>query len=95
MITGLRAACALTLSALAAFAVTTWLHSRTYTSHFENVLGTSMELRVLATSDAAANRASAAVLAEIDREARILSGYDPSSEFSRWFRTQHQSKSGR
>jgi hypothetical protein len=34
----------------------------------------------MATSDAAANRASAAVLAEIDREARILSGYDPSSD---------------
>ena len=93
VITGLRAACALTLSALAAFAVTTWLHGRTYTSHFENVLGTSMELRVLARSEAAASRASAAVLAEIDREARILSGYDPSSEFSRWFRTRDRAES--
>lgn len=89
----IRAGCVLTLSALAAFAVTTWLHGRTYTSHFENVLGTSMELRVLARSEAAASRASAAVLAEIDREARILSGYDPSSEFSRWFRTRDRAES--
>jgi thiamine biosynthesis lipoprotein len=87
------AAVALTVSALAGFGLTTWLQDRTYTSHFENVLGTSMELRVLAKSDAAANRASAAVLAEIDREARILSGYDPSSEFSRWFRTRDRAES--
>jgi thiamine biosynthesis lipoprotein ApbE len=33
----------------------------------------------------AAAAAESAALAEIDREAKILSGYDTSSEFSRWF----------
>jgi thiamine biosynthesis lipoprotein ApbE len=31
------------------------------------------------------------VLSEIDREAKILSGYDPESEFSRWFQTRDES----
>jgi thiamine biosynthesis lipoprotein ApbE len=56
--------------------------------HHENVLGTSLELKVLAPTPAAADRAEAIVLAEIDREAKILSGYDPGSEFSRWFKTR-------
>jgi thiamine biosynthesis lipoprotein ApbE len=56
--------------------------------HHENVLGTSLELRVLAPTPAAADRAEAIVLAEIDREALILSGYDRGSEFSRWFKTR-------
>lgn len=65
----------------------------TYLGAYENVLGTSMELKVLATSDKASQEAEAAVLAEIDREARILSGYDPQSEFSRWFRTRDDARS--
>jgi thiamine biosynthesis lipoprotein ApbE len=88
----LKAACALTLSAAAAFAVTTRIEGHTYANHYDNVLGTSMELKILATSDAIARRAEAAVLAEIDREASILSGYDPSSEFSRWFRTRDRAQ---
>jgi FAD:protein FMN transferase len=56
--------------------------------HYENVLGTSMNLTVLAASDQAANAAAALVLDRIDRDAKILSGYDPDSEFSRWFRTR-------
>jgi thiamine biosynthesis lipoprotein ApbE len=55
--------------------------------HYENVLGTSFELKVLASPEAAL-QAEAAALAEIDREAAILSGYDRSSEFSRWFATE-------
>jgi thiamine biosynthesis lipoprotein ApbE len=54
----------------------------------ENVLGTSLELKVSATTPPAAKRAEARVLAEIDREAKILSGYDPGSEFSRWMKTR-------
>lgn len=50
----------------------------------ENVLGTSMELRVRADSPEAAGRAEAAALAEIDRLAKVSSGYDLSSEFRRW-----------
>ncbi|WZP00777.1 DUF2271 domain-containing protein [Isosphaeraceae bacterium EP7] len=55
--------------------------------HHENVMGTSMELRVRADDSGAAGRAEAAVLAEIDRLSAILSGYDGSSEFRRWQKT--------
>jgi len=61
---------------------------RPYDSHFENVLGTSMDVKVLANSPDTAAQATDAVVAEIDREAAILSGYDPASEFSRWFATR-------
>ncbi|MDP4253089.1 MAG: DUF2271 domain-containing protein [Bacteroidota bacterium] len=56
-------------------------------SHYENVLGTSMELKVSALSPAQARVAESAVLQEIGRMSNILSGYDAGSEFSRWFRT--------
>lgn len=69
-----------------------WHRPQTYSHEYENVLGTSMELQVRATSQAAADRAETAVLAEIDRTAKILSGYDPQSEFSRWFRTKDEAR---
>jgi len=53
--------------------------------YHENVLGTGLELRVLAESSAVATQAEAAALAEIDRLADVLSTYDPDSELSRWF----------
>jgi thiamine biosynthesis lipoprotein ApbE len=56
--------------------------------HHENVLGTSLELKIVAATPAAAKRAEAGVLAEIDREAKILSGYDAASEFNRWVKTR-------
>lgn len=56
----------------------------------ENVLGTSLELKVHARSLRDARRAEAVVLAEIDRLAKIFSGYDPQSEFSRWAQTRNQ-----
>jgi thiamine biosynthesis lipoprotein ApbE len=61
-----------------------------YTVHYENVLGTSFDMKVVSASEAEADKAEAAALAEIDREAKILSSWDPNSEFSRWFRTQDQ-----
>jgi thiamine biosynthesis lipoprotein len=57
---------------------------QSYSFQYEDVLGTSMDLTVLATSQAAAARAESAVLASIDRDASILSAWDPGSEFSRW-----------
>lgn len=60
------------------------------TAHYENVLGTSMEIKLMAASEADADRAETAALAEIQRLNGILSGYDPASEFSRWARTQGQ-----
>jgi thiamine biosynthesis lipoprotein ApbE len=50
----------------------------------ENVVGTTFELRVLADSEHAAQRAESIALAEIDRLAAIFSTYDAESEFSRW-----------
>jgi thiamine biosynthesis lipoprotein len=61
-----------------------------YVYNYENVLGTSLELKILASSVAQSESAQAAALAEIDREARILSSWDSNSEFSRWFRTMDQ-----
>jgi len=63
---------------------------RTYTFAWDNVLGTSLDLKVVAPSMSQARKAESVVLAEIDRESKILSSWDQSSEFSRWFRTQGQ-----
>ena len=59
-------------------------------AHFENVLGTSMEIKIVADSDDAEEKAQTAALNEIRRLNGILSGYDPTSEFSRWAKTQDQ-----
>lgn len=61
-----------------------------YVSSFENVLGTSFDLKVWTADEQLADLAEQTALAEIDRLNSILSSYDPSSEFSRWMRTQHQ-----
>jgi thiamine biosynthesis lipoprotein ApbE len=47
-------------------------------------MGTSLELNVRADDAASARRAEARVLREIDRLAKIFSGYDRTSEFRRW-----------
>lgn len=59
-----------------------------YVFQYEGVLGTSLDLTVMARSEQDAARAEAAVLASIDRDASILSAWNPDSEFSRWERTQ-------
>jgi len=84
-------AAATLLAATAATAVTlTFQHrAQSFKFRYENVLGTSMEVTVLAASEGAATSATKAVLDRIDRDARILSGYDPASEFSHWFQTQN------
>jgi thiamine biosynthesis lipoprotein ApbE len=66
-------------------AVNSW-----YDFAHDHVLGTSLDLHFQAATPAAAARAEAAALAEIDRLAAILSGYDASSEFSRWTATRDQ-----
>ena len=63
---------------------------RFYTFQHENVLGTAFELKVQAGTEAAAQLAETAALNQIEREAKILSGYDSTSEFSRWTRTRGQ-----
>ena len=59
------------------------------TSH-ENVLGSSLELKVVDLGPAAATAAETAALAEIDRLSKVLSAWDSTSEFSRWTRTHNQ-----
>ncbi|MEN9884089.1 MAG: hypothetical protein RLZZ420_1306, partial [Bacteroidota bacterium] len=62
-----------------------------FSSSFENVLGTSFDLKVKAVSETVADQAEAVALAEIDRLSGILSSYDANSEFSRWQKTQNKS----
>src|SRR5262249_49342682 len=50
----------------------------------ENVMGTSLELRVRASDEKAARWAEERVLAEIDRLSAIFSTYQSDSEFSVW-----------
>ncbi|MEO8483311.1 MAG: DUF2271 domain-containing protein [Acidobacteriota bacterium] len=60
----------------------------TYTAHYELVLGTSMDVTLRASSDRAASEAETAIVDQIAHDSHILSSYDPTSEFSQWFRTQ-------
>jgi thiamine biosynthesis lipoprotein len=69
---------------------TTSRHDKLYVFHYENVLGTSLEIKVAASWSTQSEKAKEAVLAEIDRESRILSSWDPHSEFSNWFRKKDQ-----
>ncbi|MEI6654532.1 MAG: FAD:protein FMN transferase, partial [Verrucomicrobiota bacterium] len=73
--------------ALPASAAEATAHERLHVFHHENVLGTSLELKVLAASPGEAGRAEAAALAEIDRLAHILSCYETTSEVNRWLHT--------
>jgi FAD:protein FMN transferase len=77
-------ALALALVTVGGSSITTY---RPYDFHYENVLGTSLDLKVIASSQASAREANAAVLAEVARESKILSSWDPASEVSRWTRT--------
>jgi FAD:protein FMN transferase len=63
--------------------------SQLYVSNYENVLGTSLELKVYALTQKDATNAESAVLEEISRLAKILSAYDPQSEFSQWLKTSN------
>jgi thiamine biosynthesis lipoprotein len=77
--------CLLTLALSGSSSVITG--DRLYRFNYENVLGTSLELKILASTEGQAEAAQIAALNEIDRQAKILSGYDPASEFSRWMKT--------
>ena len=60
------------------------------TSHFDNVLGTSLDLKIIASSETAASAAETKVLTEINRLNDILSAQG-SSEFSKWLTTRGES----
>jgi thiamine biosynthesis lipoprotein ApbE len=82
------------LSTILALAIACGLTARTvvadeFVYHHENVLGTSLELRVTARSETDARAAEDRVLREVDRLATIFSGYDEASEFRRWMATSN------
>lgn len=58
-----------------------------FTFQRENVLGTSLELRIFTANREQAERAEARVLAEIERLSGVFSTYSKDSEFSRWQQT--------
>lgn len=64
--------------------------NKLYISNYENVLGTSMEIKIAADAEQHATKAESAALAEVDRLNKILSGYDVSSEFSRWMKADRK-----
>jgi FAD:protein FMN transferase len=64
--------------------------NKLYVSGYENVLGTSMEIKIAATSEQNAMNAEQAALSVVDRLNKILSGYDSSSEFRRWMNSGKQ-----
>jgi thiamine biosynthesis lipoprotein ApbE len=73
-----------TVALIALFAATSCVAAQTpdsglYTQQYENVLGTSLDMKLRAPGPEAADRAEAAVLAEIDRENAILSAWQPTS----------------
>jgi thiamine biosynthesis lipoprotein ApbE len=59
-------------------------------AHYENVLGTSLEIKSSVFSENQATIAEQTVLNEIERLSKILSGYDANSEFSKWMNTHNQ-----
>ena len=61
-------------------------NQRLYISHYENVLGTSLEFKFKSTSEAEAEKAEVAALAEIERLSAIFSAYNANSEFSKWMK---------
>ena len=61
-----------------------------YASQYENVLGTSMELKVSTYTQSRASDAENAVLHVIKKLSKILSAYDEESEFSKWQKTTGQ-----
>src|SRR5262245_41713955 len=80
-VVGVGLCCALLLAANPAAA------DDAFTFQHDNVLGTSLDLRVFAARREPAERAEGRVLIEIDRLAGIFSTYSDASEFSRWQRT--------
>jgi thiamine biosynthesis lipoprotein len=60
--------------------------NKLYISDYENVLGTSLEIKIAANNEQTAAKAEDAALAEVDRLNLILSGYNSASEFSKWMK---------
>ncbi|MFC3563548.1 DUF2271 domain-containing protein [Pedobacter jamesrossensis] len=64
--------------------------TRTFVSNYENVLGTSLELKFKSSNQSDAELAETNALNEIDRLDNILSAYKKTSEFSKWMQNGKQ-----
>ena len=62
---------------------------KVFKSQFENVLGTSFEMKIKTSSNKQASNAEKIALNEINRLSKIVSAYDKNSEFSLWMQTQN------
>lgn len=65
-------------------------HSGILTAHFDHILGTSMDLKIIANTFEIAEKAEKIVLDEIKRLSHILGSFDSSTEFSQWQKTMHE-----
>ncbi|GAA5501541.1 FAD:protein FMN transferase [Deinococcus xinjiangensis] len=65
---------------------------RPYRLHsvYERLLGTEIELQIVAESRPRAERAEQAALAELERLTAILNRFDPQSELRRWLARPHE-----
>lgn len=63
------------------------LKSQLYVLNHEQVLGTSLELKIISTSETEVYKAEQAAIEEINRLSNILSAYHGHSEFSRWMKS--------
>lgn len=77
--------CLLATAAAAAGAIfANLLSADEHVFHHENVLGTSLEVRVVCSDAIVAATAEQTILAEIDRLSDVYSSYAPDSELRRW-----------
>lgn len=63
------------------------LKAQMYVSNHENVLGTSLEFKIISTSEKEVEKAEKAALVEINRLSNIFSAYNSNSEFSKWMKS--------
>jgi len=66
-------------------------HSGILSAHFDRILGTSMDLKIIANTFEVAEKAEKIVLEEIKRLSHILGSFDSSTEFSQWQKTRNES----
>lgn len=63
------------------------LKPQLYVSNHENVLGTSLEFKMVSVSEVEVAKAEQAALKEINRLSNIFSAYHSNSEFSQWMKS--------
>jgi thiamine biosynthesis lipoprotein ApbE len=65
-------------------------HSGILSAHFDHILGTSMDLKIIANTFELAEKAEKVVLDEIKRLNKILGSFDSATEFSLWQKTMYE-----